>query len=109
VLDDFGTGYSSLSHLRIFPINTIKIDRSFVQEFALASDATAIIRAVLGLARDLNMTSTAEGVETAEQLARLAAAGCDQAQGFHLGRPQRQADFARLLGDADAAPRAAMR
>jgi len=108
-LDDFGTGYSSLSHLRIFPINTIKIDRSFVQEFGLASDATAIITAVLGLARDLQMTSTAEGIETAEQLARLAAAGCDQAQGFYLGKPQRRSDFAQLLVAADAAPRKAMR
>ncbi len=101
-LDDFGTGYSSLSHLRIFPINTIKIDRSFVQEFDLASDATAIITAVLRLARDLHMTTTAEGIETAQQLARLAAAGCDQAQGFHIGKPQTRTDFARLLSEQDS-------
>jgi EAL domain-containing protein (putative c-di-GMP-specific phosphodiesterase class I) len=99
-LDDFGTGYSSLSHLRLFPIDTIKIDRSFVQEFDLASDATAITTAVLRLARDLGMTTTAEGIETPEQLARLAAAGCDQAQGFHLGKPQRRAEFEQLLGIA---------
>jgi diguanylate cyclase (GGDEF)-like protein len=96
-LDDFGTGYSSLSHLRLFPIDTIKIDRSFVQEFDLASDATAITTAVLRLARDLGMTTTAEGIETPEQLARLTAAGCDQAQGFHLGKPQRRAEFEKLL------------
>jgi diguanylate cyclase (GGDEF)-like protein len=107
-LDDFGTGYSSLSHLRIFPINTIKIDRSFVQEFDLASDATAIITAVLRLARDLQMTTTAEGIETAEQLTRLAAAGCDQAQGYYIGKPQTRSDFVRLLPIAETAPRKAM-
>jgi diguanylate cyclase (GGDEF)-like protein len=96
-LDDFGTGYSSLSHLRLFPIDTIKIDRSFVREFGLARDATAIIAAVIRLAKDLGMTTTAEGIETPEQLARLAAAGCNKAQGFHLGKPQRRAEFERLL------------
>jgi EAL domain-containing protein (putative c-di-GMP-specific phosphodiesterase class I) len=97
-LDDFGTGYSSLSHLRLFPIDTIKIDRSFVREFGLAKDATAIIAAVIRLAKDLGMTTTAEGIETSEQLARLAAAGCSKAQGFHLGKPQRRSEFERLLG-----------
>jgi len=97
-LDDFGTGYSSLSHLRKFPIDTIKIDRSFVREFGLAPDATAIIAAVLNLARALGMTTTAEGVETPEQLARLTAFGCDRAQGFHLGKPQTRSEFEKLLG-----------
>jgi diguanylate cyclase (GGDEF)-like protein len=102
-LDDFGTGYSSLSHLRLFPIDTIKIDRSFVREFGVAPDATAIIAAVIRLAQDLGMTTTAEGVETAEQLASLAAAGCNRAQGFHLGKPQRRSDFEKLLGVSKAA------
>jgi diguanylate cyclase (GGDEF)-like protein len=96
-LDDFGTGYSSLSHLRSFPIDTIKIDRSFVQEFGISADATAIIKAVVRLAGDLGMTATAEGIETAEQLAQLAAAGCARAQGFHLGRPQSRSEFEKLL------------
>jgi diguanylate cyclase (GGDEF)-like protein len=100
-LDDFGTGYSSLSHLRTFPIDTIKIDRSFVREFGLAPDATAIIGAVLRLARDLGMTTTAEGIETPEQLARLAAFGCDRAQGFHLGKPQKRSEFEKLLGASE--------
>jgi EAL domain-containing protein (putative c-di-GMP-specific phosphodiesterase class I) len=104
-LDDFGTGYSSLSHLRLFPIDTIKIDRSFVEEFDVAVDATAIITAVVKLARDLGMTTTAEGIETAEQLARLAAAGCDNAQGFYLGKPQTRAEFERLIEAAAPAPR----
>ncbi len=103
-LDDFGTGYSSLSHLRAFPIDTIKIDRSFVREFGLTPDATAIIAAVLRLARDLGMTTTAEGIETAEQFARLSAIGCDRAQGFHLGKPQRRSEFEKLLS-ASALPR----
>jgi diguanylate cyclase (GGDEF)-like protein len=102
-LDDFGTGFSSLSHLRLFPIDTIKIDRSFVQEFGIASDATAITTAVIRLSQDLGMTTTAEGIETAEQLASLTAAGCNHAQGFHLGKPQRRSEFERLLGVAKAA------
>ena len=102
-LDDFGTGYSSLSHLRTFPIDTIKIDRSFVQEFGLSPDATAITTAVLRLADDLGMVTTAEGIESPEQLVQLAAAGCTQAQGFHLGRPQRRSDFEGLLGVAASA------
>jgi diguanylate cyclase (GGDEF)-like protein len=97
-LDDFGTGYSSLSHLRAFPISTIKVDRSFVQEFGVAPDATAIVSAILRLARDLGMTSTAEGIETPEQLARLTAAGCEQAQGYLLGRPMRLPEFEKLFG-----------
>jgi diguanylate cyclase (GGDEF)-like protein len=100
-LDDFGTGYSSLSHLRNFPIDTIKIDRSFVREYGFSTDSTAIIRAVLNLARDLGMTTTAEGIETAEQLAELAAAGCTHAQGFHIGKPMGRAEFEALLGIAD--------
>jgi diguanylate cyclase (GGDEF)-like protein len=109
-LDDFGTGYSSLSHLRLFPIDTIKIDRSFVQEFGVASDATAIIAAVIRLAQDLGMTTTAEGIETAEQLASLAAAGCNHAQGFHIGKPQRRSEFERQLGVSKASTsRRAMR
>jgi diguanylate cyclase (GGDEF)-like protein len=100
-LDDFGTGYSSLSHLRSFPIDTIKIDRSFVREFGHGADSTAIIRAVLDLARDLGMTTTAEGIETAEQLAALAAAGCTHAQGYHLGKPMKRTDFEALIGVAE--------
>jgi diguanylate cyclase (GGDEF)-like protein len=96
-LDDFGTGYSSLSHLRSFPIDTIKIDRSFVQEFGLAPDSTAIITAVVRLARELGMTTTAEGIETPEQLAQLTAVGCVHAQGYLLGKPQQRAAFEKLL------------
>jgi EAL domain-containing protein (putative c-di-GMP-specific phosphodiesterase class I) len=69
-----------------------------VQEFGVAPDATAIVSAILRLARDLGMTSTAEGIETPEQLARLTAAGCEQAQGYLLGRPMRLPEFEKLFG-----------
>ena len=86
-LDDFGTGFSSLSYLRSFPFDRIKIDRSFVMDIGQRSDAAAIIRAILGLGRSLNIPVTAEGVETPEQLAHLQAEGCALAQGFLFSRP----------------------
>jgi EAL domain-containing protein (putative c-di-GMP-specific phosphodiesterase class I) len=89
VLDDFGTGYSSLSYLRMFPFDKIKIDRSFVAEMTTRYDCTAIVCAITGLARSLNMTTTAEGVETRRQFELLHAAGCDQVQGFLFGKPCR--------------------
>ena len=87
VLDDFGTGYSSLSYMRMFPFDKIKIDRSFVAEFSHRADCAAIVCAVTGLGRTLQLDTTAEGVETAEQFELLRAAGCTQAQGFLFSRP----------------------
>ncbi len=87
VLDDFGTGYSSLSYLRMFPFDKIKIDRSFVRELASRSDCAAIVCAITGLARSLNIVTTAEGVETEEQLTLVTSAGCNQVQGYLFGRP----------------------
>ena len=87
VLDDFGTGYSSLSYLKMFPFDKIKIDRAFVSEISERSDCAAIVCAVINLARTLNVTTTAEGVETREQMQLLRAAGCSVAQGFLLSRP----------------------
>jgi diguanylate cyclase (GGDEF)-like protein len=104
-LDDFGTGYSSLSHLRSFPIDTIKIDRSFVQEFGIAPDSTAIIKSIVGLARDLGMATTAEGIETAGQLALIAGAGCARGQGFHIGKPVPRDAFKSLIAAAGALQR----
>jgi len=89
VLDDFGTGYSSLSYLRMFPFDKIKIDRSFVAEMTTRYDCTAIVCAITGLAKSLNMLTTAEGVETRRQFELLHAAGCDQVQGFLFGKPCR--------------------
>ncbi|CAL8971433.1 putative signaling protein [Rhodoplanes serenus] len=87
VLDDFGTGYSSLSYLQLFPFSKIKIDRSFVSELSSRSDCAAIVCTVMNLAKALDMTTTAEGVETWDQVALLRAAGCSEAQGWLFGRP----------------------
>ncbi|MFL5029297.1 MAG: EAL domain-containing protein [Xanthobacteraceae bacterium] len=86
-MDDFGTGYSSLSYLRSFPFDTIKIDRTFVEELPERSDCAAIVRAVAGLGDSLGMLTTAEGVETEDQLARLQAEGCEEVQGYLFSRP----------------------
>jgi len=87
-MDDFGTGYSSLSTLRAFPFDKIKLDRSFMAELSGAPQSAAIIRAVLALGNSLDIPILAEGVETAEQLAFLREQGCDEAQGYLLGRPE---------------------
>jgi diguanylate cyclase (GGDEF)-like protein len=87
-LDDFGTGYSSLSHLHQFNFDKIKIDRSFVQSFGDRRESTAVVNAVVHLARDLGITMTAEGVETTQHLDAMRDAGCDHVQGYLLGRPE---------------------
>ncbi|WP_208278960.1 sensor domain-containing protein [Massilia oculi] len=87
-LDDFGTGYSSLSYLRSFPFDKIKIDKSFVQEIGQSREAMAIIRAITGLSSSLLIETTAEGVETEEQLRRLMEEGCSHFQGYLFGRPE---------------------
>ncbi|OIJ40220.1 diguanylate cyclase domain protein [Massilia timonae] len=87
-LDDFGTGYSSLSYLRSFPFDKIKIDKSFVQEIGQSREAMAIIRAITGLSSSLLIETTAEGVETEEQLQRLMEEGCSHFQGYLFGRPE---------------------
>lgn len=86
-LDDFGTGYSSLSHLRRFPINFLKIDRSFVNEVLTNIDDRAIVSAIIGMAQNLGLQVVAEGVETQEQANFLREKGCDFAQGYFFGRP----------------------
>jgi EAL domain-containing protein (putative c-di-GMP-specific phosphodiesterase class I) len=92
-MDDFGTGYSSLSTLRAFPFDKIKLDRSFMTELDGAEpQSQAIIRAVLTIGESLSIPVLAEGVETAEQLAFLRAQGCNEVQGYLLGRPQPEAD-----------------
>jgi diguanylate cyclase (GGDEF)-like protein/PAS domain S-box-containing protein len=96
-MDDFGTGYSGFSYLQKFPFDTIKIDRSFVGAIETRSEVDAIVRAVIGLGRSLGIRTCAEGVETAEQLAFLQAEGCDEVQGYYLGRPLPASDIGRLL------------
>lgn len=96
-LDDFGTGYSSLSYLRSFPFDKIKIDRSFVKDLAKPSDCGAIVRAISGLGRSLNITTTAEGVETTEQLDWLRAEGCNEVQGFLFSGARPSVEVGQLL------------
>jgi EAL domain-containing protein (putative c-di-GMP-specific phosphodiesterase class I) len=81
-LDDFGTGYSSLSYLRLFPLDFVKIDRSFIAEMARGVTAPAIVASIIDLSHALGMAVVAEGVETQSQLDQLVALGCDRAQGF---------------------------
>jgi diguanylate cyclase (GGDEF)-like protein len=87
VLDDFGTGYSSLSYLKMFPFDKIKIDRSFVTDLSTRPDCAAIVCAIIGLGRSLDIVTTAEGVETMEQSSLLRAAGCQLAQGYLFSKP----------------------
>jgi diguanylate cyclase (GGDEF)-like protein/PAS domain S-box-containing protein len=94
-LDDFGTGYCSLAYLRRFPIDILKIDRSFVQRLGQEPADTAIVQAIMTLARSLNLTVTGEGVETGEQAAALRALGCDRGQGYLFARPALPEDLAQ--------------
>ena len=96
-MDDFGTGYSSLSYLRSFPFDKIKIDRSFISELGKKNDCVAIIRAVTRLGHSLGMITTAEGVETKEQLAILRTEGCTQVQGYLFSEPRPAKEIPALL------------
>ena len=103
-LDDFGTGYSSLSHLRSFPFDHLKIDRSFVRDVVERTDLRAIVRSMTTLAEGMGMQTTAEGVENAAQLDAVRALGCTSVQGFLLGRPMPAERIGRLIDGAPAAP-----
>jgi diguanylate cyclase (GGDEF)-like protein len=99
-MDDFGTGYSSLSYLQSFPFDKIKIDQSFVRNIG-QSQSAAIIRAVIGLGRGLNLPIIAEGVESADQLAFLVQEACDQVQGYLIGRPGPISEYAKYVGQEE--------
>ena len=96
-MDDFGTGYSSLSYLRSFPFDKIKIDRSFIRDLAQRPDCVAIVRAISGLGGSLNITTTAEGVETVDQLEALRAEECNEVQGFLFSAAKPAAEVEQLL------------
>ncbi len=101
-MDDFGTGYSSLSYLQSCPFDTIKIDRSFVADLEHNHHSRTIVRAVLGIARELKLPVIAEGVETEGQLAILAQESCDEVQGFLIGRPAPLDFYDHVTSNADA-------
>jgi EAL domain-containing protein (putative c-di-GMP-specific phosphodiesterase class I) len=100
-MDDFGTGYSSLSYLHSFPFDKIKIDRSFVTDLEARSDRAAIVRAVAGLGCTLGMKTTAEGVETPEQLEWLRSEGCTEVQGFLFSQPRPAKEIFELISEID--------
>lgn len=103
-MDDFGNGYSSLNYLRLFPFDKIKIDRSFVNELSQEGDAAAIVRAVIALGASLGIATTAEGVETEEQMQALHAQGCHEAQGFLVGRPMPESEIRRFFPEIPSVP-----
>lgn len=102
-LDDFGTGYASMSYLRSFPFDKIKIDQSFVRGMLGSLDSSAIVKATISLANDLKMSTTAEGVETQEQLNALRLAGASQAQGFLIAKPMPRHDVAAFIAENQGA------
>jgi EAL domain-containing protein (putative c-di-GMP-specific phosphodiesterase class I) len=96
-LDDFGTGYASLTHLKQFPVDVIKIDRSFISDIETDAGDAAIVRAVLGLSQSLGIQVVAEGVETAAQASLLREHGCDLGQGYYFGHPIPAGKVAQLM------------
>jgi EAL domain-containing protein (putative c-di-GMP-specific phosphodiesterase class I) len=99
-MDDFGTGYSSLSYLRAFPFTKIKIDQSFVRDLRANDDSKAIVRAILALGRNLNMSVIAEGIETEDDLDFLIGEGCVEGQGFLFAKPRPSEDLFLHLAEA---------
>ncbi len=96
-LDDFGTGYSSFNYIKQLPINTLKIDRSFITHIDSDKAEYAIIKALVSLCRDMRLNMVVGGVETSPQREALVSLGCDKAQGFHFYRPMSAEEVERLL------------
>jgi diguanylate cyclase (GGDEF)-like protein len=96
-LDDFGTGYSSLSYMRRFPIDTLKVDRSFVRDLTMDASDASVVSAIINMGRSLHMRVVAEGVEALDQLKFLKEHGCSEAQGYHISRPMKAPEFAHWI------------
>ena len=101
-LDDFGTGYSSLSYLQRFPFDKIKIDRCFITDLAAPEGSSSIVQAVVNIAADRHMTTTAEGVETEQQMQMLRALGCTEMQGYLFSAAKPGPEVRKLLGASGA-------
>jgi EAL domain-containing protein (putative c-di-GMP-specific phosphodiesterase class I) len=97
-VDDFGTGYSNLSYLKRFPINTLKLDRSFIQDLPESADVSTIVSSVIRMAHGLHLQVIGEGVETLQQLKFLKAHECEEAQGYYFSKPLDPRDCRTLLG-----------
>jgi EAL domain-containing protein (putative c-di-GMP-specific phosphodiesterase class I) len=102
-IDDFGTGYSSLGYLHSLPIDTLKIDRTFISQLGIAGSGVEIVRTILALAHSLGMNVIAEGVETNDQLSILKTLDCEFVQGFLFAKPVDHLEAAALLGKSFAA------
>ena len=100
-MDDFGTGYSSLSYLRRYPFDTLKIDRSFINDITVSSAGRELIKATVTMAHSLNLNVVAEGVETDEQFTFLKFLGCDNAQGYLMSKPLPEKELIGLLGQSE--------
>ncbi len=96
-VDDFGTGYSALSYLRKFPVNILKIDRTFVNDIPFSKEDVALVKAIIAMARSLDLIVVAEGIETVEQNEFLIKHNCNRGQGYLYGRPQTDDDFVALV------------
>lgn len=100
-IDDFGVGFSSLNQIRRMPpVDTLKIDRSFVEDLGRGRTDTAIVAAIIGMARSLCTSTIAEGIETAEQARQLLRLGCDRGQGYHFARPAPASELTQLMSRA---------
>ena len=99
-IDDFGTGYSSLSYLQKFPVDALKIDQSFIRQISTIGDDTAIVTAVIGMARSLGLRVVAEGVESIGELTFLGQHKCDEAQGYYFSPPVAAEQFAHMLASS---------
>jgi len=97
-MDDFGTGYSSLSYLTKFPLDSLKVDRAFVTDLPDSHDATVVVRAIVGMAKQLDLHIVAEGIETEQQMRFLHELGCHTGQGYFFSKPLPREEFLRAIG-----------